>query len=118
MELTDVQTYTDTAMMKANMKVSVDQDLKRARDLKKIEEAATDFEAVFMSEMIKPMFENISTEAPFGGGKGEEVFRGFLIQEYGKQLASGHSIGLADTVKAEMIKLQEAQSNASSTTNF
>jgi len=72
-----------------------------------IEEAATEFEAVFIAEMLKPMFEGISTEAPFGGGKGEEIFRGFMLQEYGKNIARDHSIGIASFVKAEMIKLQE-----------
>lgn len=77
------------------------------KDLQKINQTAEEFEAVFISEMMKPMFEGISTEAPFGGGKGEEVFRSFLLQEYGTMLAAKKSLGIADHVKAEIIKLQE-----------
>lgn len=84
----------------------MDDAAKDARQMAKIEEAAQDFEAVFMAEMIKPMFEGIETNKEFGGGKGEEIFSGFMIQEYGKILAQTGDIGIADQVKAEMIKRQ------------
>jgi len=81
--------------------------LKDGRAMEKISQSAEEFEAVFISEMMKPMFEGISTEAPFGGGKGEEVFRSMLLQEYGKTMAKTGSIGVADAVKRELIKAQE-----------
>lgn len=89
------------------------QKLKAAQDSKKfseIEESAKEFEAVFLAEMIKPMFEGISTEAPFGGGKGEEIFRGMMIQEYSKKLTNTGGIGIADHVRQELIKAQEFSS--------
>lgn len=76
-------------------------------DEQKAETAAKEFEAVFVAEMLKPMFEGISTDGEFGGGKGEEVFRGLLINEYGKILAETDSIGIAQQVKTEMLKIQE-----------
>ena len=81
--------------------------LQDSRTMEKISQSAEEFEAVFISEMMKPMFEGISTEAPFGGGKGEEVFRSMLLQEYGKTMAKTGSIGVADAVKRELIKAQE-----------
>jgi Rod binding domain-containing protein len=72
-----------------------------------IEEAAKEFEAVFLSEMIKPMFENVKPNALTGGGKGEEIFQGFMVQEYGKIMADRGGIGIAEHVKAELIRLQE-----------
>lgn len=77
------------------------------QNIEKIERTARDFEAVFIAEMMKPMFEGIKTDGVFGGGQGEEIFRGMMINEYGKLLANNGSIGLADQVKAEMIRLQE-----------
>lgn len=77
-----------------------------ARALEKAGEAAQEFEAVFIAEMMKPMFEGIRTEAPFGGGKGEEVFRSMLVQEYGKILSQTGSIGISDQVRDEMIRMQ------------
>lgn len=81
-------------------------DGKTAKDMAKIEEAAREFEAVFIAEMMKPMFENISTDGMFGGGKAEEIFRGMMLQEYGKQIAATGSIGIADHVKAELLRIQ------------
>ena len=100
---------TSLALLKATQdagEVSA-KKLKDARQLEQIAEKAEEFEAVFIAEMMKPMFEGLSTEAPFGGGKGEEVFRGMLIQEYGKVLSQTGTIGIADVVKQELIKSQE-----------
>lgn len=84
-------------------------NLKDTRNLEKIEHAAKEFESVFLAEMLKPLFEGIETEAPFGGGKGEEIFRGMMIQEYGKIFAETGTVGIADSVKQELIKIQETQ---------
>lgn len=78
------------------------------KDMQEIEAVAKDFEAMFVSEMMKPMFAGLDTSPPFGGGKTEDVFRGLMIQEYGKMIAETGQLGIADVVKAEMIKLQEA----------
>lgn len=68
---------------------------------------AQDFEASFLSQMLKPMFEGISTEAPFGGGAGEEMWRGFLVEEMAKQTSRAGGVGLANTVMSHMLKAQE-----------
>lgn len=78
------------------------------KNMQKIEDAAREFEAVFIAEMMKPMFAGTELEAPFGGGKGEEVFRGMMLQEYGKIVSQTGGIGLADHVKEEMIRMQHA----------
>jgi Rod binding domain-containing protein len=81
------------------------------KDKNRIDQAAKEFEAVFIAEMMKPMFEGIDVSPPFGGGKAEEIFRSILLQEYGKNIASSNSIGVADHVKAELIKLQAGTTN-------
>lgn len=81
-------------------------NLKGSMNLEKAEAAAQEFEAVFIAEMMKPMFEGISTDGMFGGGKGEEIFRGILLQEYGNMLSQTGSIGLASQVKNTMIQMQ------------
>ena len=77
------------------------------QELKGSREAAENFEAVFLSEMFKLMFENIPTDGPFGGGTSEAMFRPLLIDEYTKQLSHQGGIGLSDAVQKEMLKLQE-----------
>ncbi len=70
---------------------------------------AREFEAVFISEMMRPMFEGLEVDPMFGGGRGEEVFKGMLIDEYGKGMARAGGIGLADHIKQQLIHLQESQ---------
>ena len=73
---------------------------------REIAETAQAFEASFLSAMLQPMFSSLSTEAPFGGGKGEEMFRSFLTEAIAKQVAKAGGVGVADTVQREMLKLQ------------
>ena len=83
--------------------------MKNAPSLASIEKAAQEFEAVFISAMMKPMFEGTQIEGAFGGGKGEEVFQGMILQEYGKMMSKTGSIGLASDVKATLIEMQGLQ---------
>jgi Rod binding domain-containing protein len=68
--------------------------------------AAEDFEAVFVAQMMEPMFKGLKTDGPFGGGNGEMVFRSLMIQEVGKEIASAGGVGIADSVYREMLKMQ------------
>jgi peptidoglycan hydrolase FlgJ len=83
-------------------------------DEARIRRTAQEFEATFVAQMLRPMFEGLSTEAPFGGGHAEETWRGFMIDEMGKQITRSGGIGLADQVMAEMIRMQSEQSTAPS----
>ena len=94
-----------TAGVKGNMNAA------KPIDMKQIDEAAHDFEATFISEMLKPMFEGIKTDSMFGGGKGEDTFRGMMVQQYGKLIANAGGIGLADAVKAELVRIQTQANN-------
>lgn len=100
---------TSLAVMQASERITEDakKNVIDVKEMEKVKTAAQEFESVFISEMIKPMFEGLSTEAPFGGGKGEEVFRGLLVQEYGKLLAKTGGIGMSAQISEQMIKMQE-----------
>ena len=78
-----------------------------AQTHKQARKIAEDFEAVFLSQMLQPMFENIKPEAPFGGGNSEAMWRSMQIEEYGKAITKAGGIGIADKVFKEIIKLQE-----------
>ena len=75
----------------------------------KIREAAEEFEAVFLSEMLRPVFEQLETDGLFGGGSGERMYRSLLVQEYGRAIARTGGVGVADSVEREMLKLQEVE---------
>ena len=78
----------------------------------RMRETAEQFEASFLAQMLKPMFEGLSTEAPFGGGEAEGTWRGFLVEQIAKQTVRAGGIGLADQVVAQMLKMQEEQEPA------
>lgn len=104
---------TDLALMQLQQTdgLRVTEQLAATRNAKKIEDAAKEFEAVFVTEMLRPMFEDIATDGMFGGGKGEEVFRGILLQEYGRGIVKSGGLGLSSQVQAELLRIQEERSS-------
>jgi flagellar protein FlgJ len=82
--------------------------LGRVDSAAKAEKVAQDFEAVFIGQMLQPMFKDIEAEEPFGGGQGEEVWKSMMVDEIGKQMAKAGGIGLAASVKREILRMQEA----------
>ncbi len=70
-------------------------------------QAAEEFEAVFLAQMLGPMFDNLETDGMFGGGSSEKIYRSLLVQEYGKSIAKTGGIGISDAVQSEILKLQE-----------
>lgn len=78
----------------------------------RMRETAEKFEASFLSQMLKPMFEGLSTDGPFGGGEAEGTWRSFMIDEMAKQTVRAGGIGLADTVVSEMIRMQAEQTQS------
>jgi len=75
----------------------------------KAEKVAQDFEAFFLGQVLQPMFANLSVEPPFGGGSAEEVWRSMMVDEMGKAMAKAGGIGLADSVKREILRMQESK---------
>lgn len=80
-------------------------------DAARMRQTAEDFEASFLAQMLKPMFEGLSTDGPFGGGEAEGTWRGFMIDAMAKQTVKAGGIGLAETVVAEMVRMQAAQAH-------
>jgi len=70
-------------------------------------EAAQDFEAFFVSHAFEDMFAGLSEDPMFGGGQAEQIFRSFLLQEYGKTVAKAGGIGISDMVQRQLLELQE-----------
>ncbi len=82
-------------------------NVKPAADPRSMDQAAQQFEAVFLTQMLQPMFQGIKSDGLFGGGQGEEMFRSVLLDEYGKLMAERGGIGIAGAMKADLLKLQE-----------
>lgn len=79
-----------------------------AKDQAQIKATAEDFEAFFVTHAFEDMFADLSSDPLFGGGEGEDIFKSFLLQEYGKQVAKAGGIGISDMVQRQLLQLQEA----------
>ncbi len=75
----------------------------------KLREKAVDYEAVFISQMLKPMFDGLQADAPFGAGNAEDVWRSFQLEEFGKAIAHTGGIGLADGIYRQLLAVQETR---------
>ena len=73
-----------------------------------IRRAAEEFEAVFLSEMLAPMFDSLGTDGLGGGGMGEQMFRPMLVERYAEAIAQAGGVGIADAVMREMLRMQGA----------
>lgn len=78
-----------------------------AADPKAAKEAAVQFEALFLGQMMQQMFQGVGADSLFGGGHGEEMFRTMLVDEYAKQMAGRKGVGLSDAIERQLLKLQE-----------
>lgn len=106
MEFSTSKFTPETALAMMNAQQSKSPYAQLSKDDQRIEETARDFEAVFIGEMVKPMFAGIETNEMFGGGKGEEIFQGMMIQEYGKMIAEKDITGIQTQVKNKLIEMQ------------
>ncbi len=77
-----------------------------ARTREQAREIANDFEKMFISQMLQPMFAGLPTDGPFGGGAAEEMFRPLMLDEYAGAVSRQGGTGISDAVYKEILKLQ------------
>ena len=70
----------------------------KAPVLKGLEKAASDFEAIFINQILKTMRESVMKTSLYGESKGEETFTSMLDQEYSSIMSSGKGMGLKETL--------------------
>ena len=74
----------------------------RRQELTKI---AQDFEAIFTGMMLKAMRDTVPEDSLTGGGRGEDIYRSLLDQQYAT-LAAHHDggLGIAAMMEKELFK--------------
>jgi Rod binding domain-containing protein len=87
------------------------QTLAAAQGAEEARRVAEEFEAVFLAEMLAPMFDNLDTEGLGGGGAGERMFRPMLVEQYAKAIAQAGGVGIADSVMTEILRMQANAAN-------
>ena len=120
MEINHIPPNTDSsaamAQAQSGRSEQIGSDLQRAvqsGDHEEIQRVAQEFEGVFLAQILKPMFEGINlSDTIGGGGRGEEIYRDLMLDEYGRKMASSGGIGLADHIARELVEIQAAASRA------
>ncbi len=87
----------------------------QAASFARADAAAKEFEAVFIAQMLEPLFASVDTPAVAGGGKSEAFFKGLLQESYAKAFAERGGFGLATHVKAALLDIQARAGAASQT---
>ena len=73
----------------------------------KAEHAAREFEAVMVAELLKPMLDSVKAPAIVGGGgEAEAAFSNLLREEIAKSVVAHGGFGIAEKVKAELLRMQ------------
>lgn len=78
-----------------------------AADDARMNAVAADFEAMFVSQMLEQMFGDSVGDDAFGDPETTQVYKGLMIEAYGKKIADSGGIGIADYVKKTLLSLQE-----------
>jgi flagellar protein FlgJ len=71
-----------------------------------LEAAASEFEAVFIAQMLQSLTSDLEGDGPLGGGEGDP-FRRMLTGEIAKLISRASGVGVGDAVLQEMLKMQE-----------
>ncbi len=89
-----------------------------ATQLQSLRQQAEELEGVFLGMLTKQMFSSIKTDAEsFGGGFGEETWRGMQAEQLASAMAANGGLGIADQIMGDLLALQEASSNTQSLKN-
>jgi flagellar protein FlgJ len=65
----------------------------------KLQQVATEFESLFVKQMLDSMRDTLSKEDDLlSGGFAEEVFEDMLYEEYARMMAATGSLGIADLI--------------------
>jgi Rod binding domain-containing protein len=85
----------------------------RAPAHQRADDAAKEFEAQMLAQMLAPLFNSVSTPEIAGGGDSERYFSTMLQEHYAKAMTARGGIGIADAVRAALIDIQSGQAGQS-----
>lgn len=79
----------------------------------RMRQAARDFEAQVLGQLLQPAFATVDTsKSAFGGGAAEAQWRPMLVDAFATGAArAGRGIGLGEMVLRHMLRAQEASTN-------
>ena len=72
------------------------------KDDKNLHKACAEFEALFISQLLKEMRETIPKSGLMSGGKGEEIYTQMLDSEIAREIASNSELGISSLMRSQI----------------
>ncbi len=72
------------------------------REDARLREACTEFQALFIKQMLDSMRSTIDKQGLLNGGQAEEIFEDMLYDEYAKKISKTAGLGLDDMIYREL----------------
>ena len=98
------KTARSSTSIKDNINSELGQQSKTGSSDAKIDEAATQFEALLLHQMFQSMWSTVQGEGILSGSKEEEYFRDMFTQGLADTVAKGQGIGIKEVIAKEMYK--------------
>ncbi len=83
----------------------------KTHEMRQLEKAASDFEAIFINQVLKASRDSSTKVSLFGDSKGEETFTSMLDQEYSNIMSSGEGIGLKESLLKQFALITPAKND-------
>lgn len=80
------------------------------KDEKKLKQACSDLEAIFVSMMFKQMRSTVQKTGLFDGGMAEEMYEDMLYDKYAEEISKGKGTGLGDLLYRQLSKSLKPES--------
>lgn len=88
-------------------------DSTREKDISKVKQLASDFESIFLEQMLKSMRASVQKSGLVDGGNAEEIYTSMLDGEYAKQMGHQGGMGLADMIERQLLQTMGIKSAVS-----
>lgn len=76
-------------------------------DREKLKKACTDFEALFMTRILRAMRQTVPPGGFLGNSPGKEIYQGLMDQELAKSMSRRGGIGLGEMLYRQVIQREE-----------
>jgi Rod binding domain-containing protein len=90
---------------------------KEGIDREKLKKACTEFEALFVQEILKFMRQTVPKSDLAGPGGGKEVYQSLMDQELSKSLAKKGGLRIGELVYRQMSRKEEKRASSSGPMN-
>ena len=80
---------------------SMERDLQNAND-QKVKQACSDFEAIFIKQMLDSMRNTVEKTSLLGGGMAEDIFEDMIYDEYAKKMSKTSDFGIKDMLYRQL----------------